>query len=105
LWASSFFVDGGSGLGDASARLETVDVVTRCTLQDDLFARAIRGGTPLPFPLEDALSSMRVLDAAFRAGKARLRAQRRRGLVRRQLSGGRPAGVHDDGRDRELPRR
>jgi predicted dehydrogenase len=64
------FVDDGSGLGDASARLETFDVVNQYTLQGDLFARAIREGTPLPFPLEDAVSNMRVLDAVFRAGRS-----------------------------------
>ena len=64
------FVDDGSGLGDASARIETFDVVDQYTVQGDLFARAIREGTPLPFPLEDAVANMRVLDAVFRAGKS-----------------------------------
>ena len=64
------FVDDGSQLGDGSARLETFDVVNQYTVQGDLFARAIREGTPLPFPLEDAVNNMRVLDAVFRAGKS-----------------------------------
>ena len=64
------FVDDGAQLGDASARPETFDVVDQYTLQGDLFARAIREGTPLPFPLEDALGNMRVLDAIFRAGRS-----------------------------------
>jgi predicted dehydrogenase len=64
------FVDDGSKLGDASARLETFDVVDQYTLQGDLFARAIRDGTPLAFPLEDALANMRVIDAVFRAGSS-----------------------------------
>jgi predicted dehydrogenase len=64
------FVDDGSQLGDGSARLETFDVINQYTLQGDLFARAIRKGTPLPFPLEDAVANMRVLDAVFRAGKS-----------------------------------
>ena len=64
------FVDDGSELGDASARLETFDVINQYTLQGDLFARAIREGTPLPVPLEDAVSNMRVLDAVFRAGSS-----------------------------------
>ena len=63
------FVDDGSQLGDGSARPETFEVVDQYTLQGDLFARAIREGTPLPFPLEDAVNNMRVLDAVFRAGK------------------------------------
>ena len=64
------FVDDGSQLGDGSARLETFDVVNQYTVQGDLFARAIREGTPLPFPLEDAVNNMRVLDAVFRAGRS-----------------------------------
>ena len=63
------FVDDGSQLGDGSARPETFEVVDQYTLQGDLFARAIRDGTALPFPLEDAVKNMRVLDAVFRAGK------------------------------------
>jgi predicted dehydrogenase len=64
------FVDDGSQLGDGSARTETFDVVDQYTVQGDLFARAVREGTPLPFPLEDAVSNMRVLEAVFRAGKS-----------------------------------
>jgi predicted dehydrogenase len=64
------FVDDGAQLGDASARLETFDVINQYTLQGDLFARAIREGTPLAFPLEDAVANMRVLDAIFRAGRS-----------------------------------
>ena len=64
------FVDDGSKLGDASARLETFDVVDQYTLQGDLFARAIRDGAPLAFPLEDAVANMRVIDAIFRAGRS-----------------------------------
>jgi predicted dehydrogenase len=63
------FVDDGSELGDASARTETFEVVDQYTLQGDLFARAIRDGTPLPYPLEDALANMRVIEAIFRAGR------------------------------------
>jgi predicted dehydrogenase len=64
------FVDDGSQLGDASARLETFEVVDQYTLQGDLFARAIREGTALPYPLEDAVANMRVIDAIFRAGRS-----------------------------------
>jgi predicted dehydrogenase len=64
------FVDDGAQLGDGSARPETFEVVDQYTLQGDLFARAIREGTALPFPLEDAVQNMRVLDAVFRAGRS-----------------------------------
>jgi predicted dehydrogenase len=64
------FVDDGSELGDRSARIETFDVVDQYTLQGDLFADAVRNGRALPFPLEDSVKNMRVLDAVFRAGKS-----------------------------------
>jgi predicted dehydrogenase len=64
------FVDDGSELGDRSARAEMFDVVNQYTLQGDLFARAVRSGHALPFPLEDSVNNMRVLDAVFRAGKS-----------------------------------
>jgi predicted dehydrogenase len=64
------FVDDGSQLGDRSARAEMFDVVNQYTLQGDLFARAVRSEHALPFPLEDSVNNMRVLDAVFRAGKS-----------------------------------
>ena len=64
------FVDDGSQLGDASAETETFEVVDQYTLQGDAFARAIREGAPLEFPLEDAVRNMRVVDAIFRAAES-----------------------------------
>jgi predicted dehydrogenase len=64
------FVDDGSRLADASAETESFDVVDQYTLQGDAFARAIREGVPLEFPLEDAVRNMRVIDAIFRSGRS-----------------------------------
>jgi len=64
------FVDDGSELGDRSAREETFAVVNQYTLQGDLFADAVRNGRALPFPLEDSVKNMQVLDAVFRAGRS-----------------------------------
>jgi predicted dehydrogenase len=64
------FVDDGSGLGDTSAVAETFEVTDQYTLQGEAFARAIREGTPLEFPLEDAVSNMAVIDAIYRAGES-----------------------------------
>jgi predicted dehydrogenase len=61
------FVDDGSRLADASAAAETFEVVDQYGLQGDVFARAIREGTPLEFPLEGSVRNMRVVDAIFRA--------------------------------------
>ena len=68
--ACRIFVDDGSELGDRSARIETFDVVNQYTLQGDLFADAVRNGRALPFPLEDSVKNMRVLDTVFRAGRS-----------------------------------
>jgi predicted dehydrogenase len=64
------FIDDGSQLGDASAEAETFEVTDQYGLQGDIFARAIREGTPLEFPLEDAVRNMRVVDAIFRAAES-----------------------------------
>ena len=64
------FVDDGSELGDASARPRRSTWSTSRACRAILFARAIREGTPLPFPLEDAVANMRVLDAVFRGGRS-----------------------------------
>jgi predicted dehydrogenase len=64
------FVDDGSRFADASAESESFDVVDQYTLQGDAFARAIREGAPLEFPLEDAVRNMRVIDAIFRSGRS-----------------------------------
>jgi predicted dehydrogenase len=61
------FVDDGSQLADASAETISFEVVDQYALQGDAFARAIREGTPLEFPLENAVQNMRVVDAIFRA--------------------------------------
>ena len=71
------------GLGDASARIETFDVVDQYTVQGDLFARAIREGTPLRVSAR---------------GRGRQHARARRRVPRRQE---RPLG----GGVRPLPRR
>jgi hypothetical protein len=45
-------------------------VVNQYTLQGDLFADAVRNGRALPFPLEDSIKNMQVLDAVFRSGRS-----------------------------------
>jgi predicted dehydrogenase len=61
-------VDDGSDRGGGSAQIESFETVDQYTLQADAFARAIRTGAPLEFPLEDAVRNMRVLDAVYRSG-------------------------------------
>jgi predicted dehydrogenase len=64
------FVDDGSQPGGGSAAMESFEVVDQYTLQGDAFARAIRTGARLDFPLEDAVKNMRVLDAVYRSGRS-----------------------------------
>jgi len=40
------------------------------TIQGDLFSRAVLDGAPAPYPLEDSLQNMRVIDALFRSGRS-----------------------------------
>jgi predicted dehydrogenase len=64
------FVDDGSQPGGGSAQMESFEVVNQYTVQGDVFARAIRTGASLEFPLEDAIKNMRVLDAVYRSGRS-----------------------------------
>jgi predicted dehydrogenase len=61
------FVDDGSALDGSAAETVSYDVIDQYTLQGDAFARSIRDGTALEFPLEDSVRNMRVVDAVFRA--------------------------------------
>jgi len=61
------WVDNGSQLGGGAAVATSFDVVDQYTLQGDAFARAIREGGALEWPIEDAVRNMRVIDAIFRS--------------------------------------
>jgi predicted dehydrogenase len=61
-------VDTGDLFG-GGRRIETFPVCDQYTLQGDAFSRAILNGTPLEFPIEDAIVNMRVIDALFRSAK------------------------------------
>jgi predicted dehydrogenase len=55
--------------GEVPAR-QTVefDTCDQYTIQGDLFSRAVLESTGAPYPLEDSLANMRVIDALFRSG-------------------------------------
>jgi len=56
-------VDPGADVfGTGSERID-LPVCDQYTLQGDAFSRAILDGTPEPYPLEESLANMRVLDA------------------------------------------
>jgi predicted dehydrogenase len=45
------------------------DTCDQYTIQGDLFSRAAMEGRPAPYPLEDSVKNMRVIDALFRSGE------------------------------------
>jgi predicted dehydrogenase len=64
------FVDDGSTLGGRPQETITLETCNQYTIQGDLFSRAVRGLGPLPYPLEDSIANMRVIDAVFRAAES-----------------------------------
>lgn len=65
------FVDDGSAApSTSSAVTETFETTDQYTTQGDDFSMAVRTGDPLEFPLENAVHSMRILDALFRSGES-----------------------------------
>ena len=63
-------IDTGADLVGGGRRVEHFPVCDQYTLQGDAFSRAILDGTPLEFPIEDAILNMRVIDALFRSAKS-----------------------------------
>ena len=63
-------IDPGADLLGGGRRVETFPVCDQYTLQGDAFSRAIEDGSPLEFPIEDAIANMRVIDALFRSAKS-----------------------------------
>jgi predicted dehydrogenase len=63
-------IDTGVDLFGGGRRVEQFTVCDQYTLQGDAFSRAIVEGTPLEFPIEDAVANMRVIDALFRSAKS-----------------------------------
>ena len=63
------FVDDGSTLGAVGQTIE-LETCNQYTRQGDLFSRAVRGLGPVPYPLEDSILNMRVIDAVFKAAES-----------------------------------
>lgn len=68
--AVSIFVDDGSTLDHSTARRETLPACDQYTEQADALVAAIRGDTPLPYGVEDAIKNMHVLDALIASEKS-----------------------------------
>lgn len=65
---SRLLVDDGSHRGFAAAEEIAFEGINQYTLQGEHFARVIREGARLDFPLEDAVRNMAVIDALYRSG-------------------------------------
>ena len=63
------FIDDGSTLGRHQQTIE-LPTCNQYTVQGDLFSQAVRGLRAVPYPLEDSILNMRVIDAVFRAAES-----------------------------------
>ncbi len=63
-------VDLAGDLGDASAETRVIAASDQYAEQADMFSAAVRGEIALPYGPEDAVQSMRILDAIFRSEKS-----------------------------------
>ena len=60
-----FWIDDGSDLRGASAKVEDVEACDQYAVQGDLFSAAVRGEGKVAVPLEDAFGNMAVIEALF----------------------------------------
>jgi predicted dehydrogenase len=66
--------DNGSDLvGGGGIEPIEIESCNQYTIQGDLFSRAIIDGAPAPYPLEDSVKNMRVIEAVFRAAESQSR--------------------------------
>ncbi len=65
-------IDDCADLIGGGRKVEQFPACDQYTLQGDAFSRAIVEGSPLEFPIEDAIANMRVIDALFRSAKTGL---------------------------------
>jgi predicted dehydrogenase len=63
-------VDDGSDVFGGGVTADIFRAVDQYTVQGDAFSRAIREGSEVPVPLEDAIANMAVIEAVFRAGES-----------------------------------
>jgi predicted dehydrogenase len=62
------FVDDGSDVEGGAIETMTFAACDQYTIQGDLFSRAILDRQPAPYPLEDSVQNMRIIDALFESG-------------------------------------
>ena len=64
------FIDDGRDLFGGGIITETFPICDQYTIQGDVFSRAVREGTEVPVPLEDAIKNMAVIEAIFRSAES-----------------------------------
>lgn len=64
------FTDDGSDLAGAGIRMEEFPACNQYALQAHAFARAVWNEAEWPYPIENAVANMRVIDALFRSGQS-----------------------------------
>src|SRR5258707_820862 len=64
---TKIFIDDGRDVFGSGIRMETIPVCDQYTVQGDAFSRAIREGSEVPVPLEDAIANMAGDESAVRA--------------------------------------
>ena len=60
-------IDNGKDVFGGGITAEAIPTCDQYTTQGDAFSRAIREGTEVPVPLEDAIANMAVIDAIFKS--------------------------------------
>ena len=65
-----FWIDDGSDLRGAAARVEVAPACDQYTIQGDVFSAAVRGEGTVAVPLEDAFGNMSVIEALFASAGA-----------------------------------
>ena len=63
-------VDDGRDVLGSGITTETIPACDQYTIQGDAFSRAIREGSEVPVPLEDAIANMAVIEAIFRSAES-----------------------------------
>jgi predicted dehydrogenase len=72
------FVDDGTDLAGAGIETIAIDQCDQYRIQGDLFSRAIRENRPAPYPLEDTVANMRVIESVLHAANTGAVAEVRR---------------------------
>jgi predicted dehydrogenase len=63
-------IDDGRDLMGGGITIESFPTCDQYTIQGDVFSRAIREGSKVPVPIEDAIKNMAVIEAIFRSAES-----------------------------------